>query len=225
MTGASLKRKPEGIMSRRAKAAEFVDEGYEVSVVGHNVEVTDGMRDHAIDKISKLERFSQRIISVHVSMEVQKLLQKVDIVMSVDNTVIKSSAISTDLYASIDEAVHKLQRQLVRYKQRIQDHHYKPVKEVEMQVNVLRPLSDAELTEINEEIDFESRERLVRQYSPKQIVSRETEPLKQLTSNEAMMKLDLSGDPFLVYLCEEDRNLKLIYRRKDGNYGVIKPSI
>lgn len=212
-------------MSRRAKAAEFVDEGYEVSVVGHNVEITDGMRDHAVDKISKLERFSQRIISVHVIMEVQKLLQKVDIVMSVDNTVIKSSAMSSDIYASIDEAVHKLERQLVRYKQRIQDHHCKPSKEVDMKVNVVRPLSDAELTEINDEIDFESRERMAKKYAPKQIVSLETHSLKQLTSNEAMMKLELSGDPFLVYLCEEDRNLKLIYRRKDGNYGIFEPKI
>lgn len=212
-------------MNRKEKAAEFLEEGYEVCVTGRNVEVTAAMRDYAIEKISKMERFSQRIISVHVTMEVQKLLQKVDIVMDVDNTKIKSSAINGDIYASIDEAAHKLQTQLVRYKQRIQDHHAKPVKEVDMHVNVIRPLTDMELTEINDEIDFENRQNLIRRYAPKQIVSSETKPLKHLTSNEAMMKLELSSNPFLLYICEEDRNLKLIYRRKDGNYGIIEPKI
>jgi putative sigma-54 modulation protein len=212
-------------MNRKAKAAEFVGEEYEVSVTGHNVEVTDAMRDYAIEKISKMERFSQRIISVHVVMEVQKLLQKVDIVMNVDNIVIKSTAINGDIYFSIDEAAHKLQTQLLRYKQRIQDHHVKPVKEVDMHVNVVRPLSDAELTEINDEIDFENRERLLKKYGPKQIISTEKRSLKQLTVNEAVMKLDLSNDSFLLFLCEEDRKLKLIYRRKDGNFGIIEPKI
>jgi putative sigma-54 modulation protein len=212
-------------MNRKAKAAEFIGEEYEISITGRNVEVTDAMRDYAIEKISKMERFSERIISVHVMMEVQKLLQKVDIIMNVDNIVIKSCAINGDIYASIDEATHKLQTQLVRYKQRIQDHHYKPVKEVDMRVNVIRPLTDAELNEINDEIDFESRERLVKEYGPKQIVATDTKALKQLTCNEAMMKLELSSDPFLLFLCEEDRNLKLIYRRKDGNYGIIEPKI
>lgn len=212
-------------MNRKAKAAEFVDEGYDVSVTGRNVEVTDAMKDYAIEKVSKMERFSQRIIDVHVIMEVQKLLQKVDIIMKVDNIKIKSSAVNPDIYASIDEAAHKIQTQLIRYKQRIQDHHFKPVNEVDMRVNVIRPLTDAELAEINEEIDIESRERLLNQYRPKQIVSSETKPLKTLNSNEALMKLELSTDPFLLFICEEDRNLKLIYRRKDGNYGIIEPKI
>ncbi len=212
-------------MNRKAKAAEFIDEGYEVSVTGRNVEITDAMRDYAREKISKMERFSQRIIDVHVMMEVQKLLQKVDIVMKVDNIKIKSSAVNGDIYASIDEAAHKLQSQLVRYKQRIQDHHCKPTNVVDMRVNVIRPLTNAELNEINDEIDLESREKLVQKYRPKQIVSEETKPLKTLNSSEALMKLELSSDPFLLFICEEDRNLKLIYRRKDGNYGIIEPKI
>ncbi len=213
------------MMNRKEKAAVFLEEGYDVNITGRNVEVTEAMKDYAIEKISKMERFSQRIISVHVIMEVQKLIHKVDIVMDVDNTKIKSSAISEDIYASIDEAAHKIQTQLVRYKQRIQDHHLKPVKEVDMQINVIRPLTDSELTEINEEIDFENRQTLLRRYGPKQIVSSETKPLKHLTCNEAMMKLDLSNDPFMLFISEEDRNLKLIYRRNDGNYGIIEPKI
>lgn len=212
-------------MNRKDKVAVFSEEGYDVSVTGRNVEITDAMKDYAVEKVSKMERFSQRIISVHVIMEVQKLLHKVDIVMKVDNIKIKSSAISPDIYASIDEAAHKLQTQLVRYKQRIQDHHFKPTKEVDMEVNVLRPLSDQELAEINEEIDYENRQNIIKRYAPKQIVSKDTKPLKQLTNNEAMLKLELSGDPFLLFLCEEDRRLKLIYRRKDGNYGIIEPKI
>lgn len=47
--------------------------------------------------------------------------------------------------------------------------------------------------------------------------------LKELTREEALMKMELSRDAFLVYRSEEDRRLKVLYRRKDGNYGIIEP--
>ena len=54
------------------------------------------------------------------------------------------------------------------------------------------------------------------------VIGMETRVLKILTTEEAMMKMDLSGDKFLVYRGEEDRKLKVIYRRDDGNYGIIQ---
>jgi len=210
-------------MSQKSKAAAFVEETYNINVTGRHLLVTDSMKDYAIEKISKIERFSNRIIDVVVTMDVQKLEHKVDIVMQVDHIKIKSHAISDDMYTSIDKAIRKIETQLLRYKEKIQDHHGMGRAVLEMNVNVLKSLSDQEIMDINYDIEDENRKRLMDRYHPHRIVSREMRPLKTLTDGEAIMKMDLSGDDFLIYRSEENLLLKVIYKRHDGHYAVIEP--
>lgn len=210
-------------MSNKTKTESLtLEEGYNVTIAGRHVLVTESMKDYALEKLSKLERFSPRSIDIAVTMDIQKLDHRVDVVLHFNNMKIKSHAISGDMYASIDLAVTKLQSQLRRYKNKIQDHHFKGVKEVDMNVNVIRPQSD-ELSEVNDDIEDENAKSLTERYRPHQVVQKEVKPLKTLSLDEAIMKMDLSGDIFLVYTSEEDQKIKVIYRREDGNFGVIEP--
>lgn len=206
-------------MSRKSKAAEFVEEGYTINVTGRNLLVTSAMKDYALEKLGKIERFSDRIIDVALTMDIQKLDHRVDIVMKVDHMVIKSEATSEDMYASIDKATDKLQRRLIKYRQRIQEHIAKKLAVVDMKVNVLHV---GDIDEVNDEIESETSRRLIDSYRPHQVVSQEVHPMKFLTTGEAVMKMDLTGDSFLIFRCEEDRKIKVMYRRRDGNYGVIQ---
>ncbi len=210
-------------MSRKSKAAEFLEAGYTFDVVGRNVLVTEPMKDYAIEKVSKLERLTNRIIDVNVTLEVQKLEHRCDIVLRVGHIKIKSHAATDNMYASIDKAVDKLESQFTRYKTRIQDHHAKPLETVDMLVNVYRSPSEENLKEVNEDIEAESVRKSFEAYRPHQVVSQEKKPLKFLTNEESIMKMDLSGDPFMIFRSELDRKLKVIYRRKDGDYGIIEP--
>lgn len=213
----------EVLMSRKSKAAEYVDEGYQISVTGRNVHVTEPMKNYAIEKVSKIERFSNRIIDVQVIMDIQKLEQRVEIVLKVDHIKIVSSGASANMYASIDIAVEKLERQLLKYRSRIRDHHAKGLPVVDMTVNVFSSPEEQEISDVNGDIDDETERRLVDKYRPHNIVKKETMPLKILTKDEAIMKMELSGDTFLVFRGEEDKKLKVIYRRNEGNYGIIEP--
>lgn len=211
-------------MSRKSKAAEYLEEAYAVTVVGRNVLVTDSMKDYAMSKVSKIERFSHRIIEVLVTMDVQKLEHRVDIIAKVDNVRLKSSASSTDMYASIDKAVNKLTIQLRRYKTRITDHHQAPTHEqLAMNVNIFKPLGEDVVLEFNEDIDAENARAQADSFNFHSIVSKETKPLRTLTHTEAIIKMELTGDSFMIFRCEEDRKIKVIYRRDDGNFGVIEP--
>jgi putative sigma-54 modulation protein len=209
-------------MSRKSKAAEFIDEVYNITVTGRHVTVTDSMKEYAIEKISKIEKFSPRIIDAIVTMDIQRYEHRVDIVLKVNNLKIKSHAVSGDMYTSIDQAVHKLETQVLRYKDRIQDHQNKGSAVTDMKVDVLRSLSEQELLEVNDEIESETRFRLFDKYTPHRIVNTTTRPLKTLTDGEAVMKVELSGDNFLIYRSEETQQLRVIYRRKDGDFGVIQ---
>ncbi len=209
-------------MSRSTKTFDAA-KGYEIHVTGRNVQVTDSMKDYAVEKIQKIERFSERIIDATVIMDIQKLDHRVDIILKVNHWTIKSSAVTTQMYASIDQAVHRIERQLQRYKTRIQEHQAKGVKVIDMTVNVIERPEPSDIDEVNEAIESENRRREESQMRVHKVVARETRPLKTLSNDEAIMKLELSGDLFILFRCENDQKLKVMYRRADGNFGVLEP--
>lgn len=212
-------------MSRKERAEMFVDEGYNATVTGRHILVTDAIKAYAIEKLSKIERFSPRLIDVEFILEVQRAEHRAEIIMQFNDVKIVSHATTDDMYASIDLAVEKIQSQIRRYKSKIQDHHAKSLKGIDLNVNVIQPHRDSDLEEINGDIEEANQNSLLDHYGVHRVVAKETLPMKTLTLDEAIMKLDLSGNSFLIYRNEEDHKIKVIYRRKDGNFGVIEPEV
>ncbi len=207
-------------MNRKAKAMEFIDEGYNVKITGRHLEVTDAMKQYALEKVSRVERFSNRIIDVNVIMDIQKYEHRAEIILKVNHTTIRSQAITQDMYASIDKAVEKIESQLRRYKTKLQNHHAKSLAVVDMNVNVFKK------PEEEWEIDDLGVNGSESEFQPHEIVKQKTLPLKILTADEAIMKMELSNDSFLIFKSEEaDQKLRIIYRREDGNYGIIEPEV
>ena len=209
-------------MNRKAKALEFIDAEYNIQITGRHVQITNAMKDYAMEKISKLERFMNRILDVNVIMDIQKIDHRVEIILKAGSLKISSKAITTDMYVSIDQAVDKLEAQILRYKSKIQDHHAKGHAVQNMIVDVIaRPLEiEEDFDTNNEHVDNQEVNRL----NLHRVVKQETRPLKILTYDEAVMKMELSGDMFLIFKNEADKKLKVIYRRTDDNYGIIEPS-
>ncbi len=209
-------------MVDKKKFDEEDAQGYRIDIIGRNIEVTEPMKNYAWEKLSKVERFHNHIMHVHVTLDIQKMEHVCIIVLKVEHTKVKVQASSTDMYVSIDRAVDRLQNLMRRYKSRIQDHHKKGLSITDMQVNVFQRPYD-EIAEINDEIEWEKLQKQIDEFQSPKIIGSEVKPLKTLTTEEALMKMDLSGDHFLVYRCQEDLKLKVLYRRADGNYGLIKP--
>src|SRR5262245_18277472 len=137
-------------MNRKAKALEFIDTPYNIQITGRHIEITDSMKDYAMEKISKIERFMNSIIDVIVIIIKQKINKHVTIILKTNNNKITSKTTSTDMYVSIDQAVDKLETQILRYKSKLQDHHAKGHAELNMMVNVLSP------KEIEEDLDMDN---------------------------------------------------------------------
>lgn len=205
-------------MNHKAKALEFVDAGYNIQITGRHLAVTESMKDYAMEKVSKLERFVNRIIDVTVIMDIQKIDHRVEIIMKAGGIKILSHATTTDMYVSIDQAVDKLEAQILRYKSKIQDYHAKGRAAVDMNVNIISS------EEIAGDLDLDQEDSTQSRFKPHRVVKQETRPLKTLTYEEAVMKMELSSDPFMIFKNEADQKLKVIYRTKDENYGIIEPS-
>lgn len=199
---------------------KFGSEGYPIHVLGKHVEITDAMRSYAVDKLTRVDRFGGRIIEATISMNIQKLVHTVDFVLVVNNTKIKATGWSENMYASIDMAIGHLETKVRRYSRRLHEHHARGLTEIDMNVNLINRIDL--IDDINDQIEESNLQKIDGELHPHPIVSTKKISLITLNLAEAIMKMDLSEDPFLIYRSEEDRKLKVIYRLKDGNYGIIE---
>lgn len=196
-------------------------EEYPLHVVARHVTLTDAMRTYAIEKLHKIDRYGLRWIDATIFLEVEKGGQHLcSYLLTVNNQRIKVSGLDRDMYAAIDLAADRLQQKLRRYLKRLHDHQGMGLHEMDMEVAVVRAKPDL-LDEINDQIEEENLKHRD-QFMQHEVVERETRALKVLTQEEALVKMELSEDRFMLYRDEADRQLKIIYRRTDGNYGIIQ---
>jgi putative sigma-54 modulation protein len=200
---------------------KFQNEGYTINITGKNVPISSTIQSYVMDKLSKIERFAPHILEILVTLDVQKLTHTACILIKFLHFKIKVQAATEDMYSAIDKAVDKLTKLIQKYKGKLQEHKNEHLPQIDMRVHVLRE-KPFDLEEANEEIEEETLKKEMKQYEFHKVVDKEFLPLKTLTQDEAVMKIELSGDHFLVYRGEEDQKLKVIYRREDENLGVIQ---
>ncbi|MFA5250236.1 MAG: ribosome-associated translation inhibitor RaiA [Parachlamydiales bacterium] len=202
------------------KAGKFENESYRISILARNLSMTPAIEQHVLSKLSKLEHFADHIIDINVTLELQRGNQTASILMKFLHFQIKVSASTSDLYTAIDKAVEKLVKLIKKYKTKLQSYRLKEQREAAIKVKVVERPSTLE--EINDQIDEENLKQEEALYKLHKVVKTEALPLKMLKEEEAIMKLELAGDDFLIYRSEEDQLLKVIYRRKDGDLGIIQ---
>lgn len=94
----------------------------QINISGHQLEVTDALRNYIDEKFIRLERHFDKITSAQVIMSVEKLNQKVDATLRLAGGDVVASAENADMYAAIDALVDKLDRQLIKFKEKHQSH-------------------------------------------------------------------------------------------------------
>lgn len=95
----------------------------QLNLSGHHVELTQAMREHVEDKITKLERHFDHVTNVNVVLTVEKQLMKAEASVNVLKGQLFADATSNDMYAAIDSMIDKLDRQIIKHKEKLTDHH------------------------------------------------------------------------------------------------------
>lgn len=175
----------------------------QINVTGRHFTVTDSIKEYVRGKLLKLDRYFDKIIEAHIILSVEKYRHDVEITLVTKGNNIKVSAESEDMYASIDKAVDKIQRRLKRYSGRLKDHG--PKLESYSSNNVL--------TERAGSLSEDSRPTLV---------SRRKSEMKPMSVDEAILQMGMTRTEFLVFRNAATNKVNVIYRRKDGNYGLIE---
>lgn len=203
------------------KEDKFANEGYTIYIVAKHFQVTEAIRKYVWEKLARIEKIADQIIDITVTLDTQKLEHSCSILMNFIHFHVKVGASTDNIYSAIDKAADRVVKLVRRYKTKLQSHRAKDVTTVDIHVNVIKPLQD-DLKEINDEIIAENAFVEEGRYALHEVVARETMSLKTLTQDEALMKMEITDDPFLIYRSEEDQKLKVIYRREDRNYGLVQ---
>jgi putative sigma-54 modulation protein len=203
------------------KSTQFDNQEYKISVIGKHVQITDAIQNYILEKLTKIERMTDHIIDVAVTLDAQKLEFSCSILMNFIHFHIKAHASTDNMYSAIDKAIDRIISLVRKYKTKLQSHRFKDLTTVDIHVNVVQPLAD-DLQIINDDIEAENALQEHSRYSLHPIVAKDTMSLRTLTQDEAVIKMEISDDPFLIFRSEEDQKIKVIYRRSDQNYGIVQ---
>ncbi len=170
---------------------------------GRHLEVTPALRSHVEEHFARLSHlFDGKAINAHIIIEVEKGRHRSEIIVKWRNEVLTANTTLADMYQSLSKTIDKIEKQGLKIKNKIIDKHHKAKKVTA----VATPVDDVKPTPI----------------SPK-IVSAKRYAIKPMTAEEAVFRLNDDENQFLVFRNAEDEKVSVIYRRKDGDYGLIQP--
>ena len=176
----------------------------QLNFAGKNVEVTQALRDVTEKKLGKLEKYFQRDIVGNVTFSTEKNRKIIEVTINLPGTILRAEESSDDMYASIDKTVDILERQIRKYKTRLQKRYQN-----------------------NETIRFENVVPLTNGDNSQKpsLVKKKKFNLKPMSSEEAILQMELLRHNFFVFQDAETEDVSVVYKRKDGNYGLIEPEI
>ncbi len=175
----------------------------EIQLNTRNLEVTPRLQEYVNTKVSKLDRYLSNIDEVRVDLAVENTRSSADrqiaqLTIWTGGTMLRAEERAADMFAAIDTALNKMRRQISRYKKRRQSRRQRPEEEIAPQ---------AEETLMGEVVR-------VKQFD-----------VVPMVPTEAIEQMELLGHQFFVFLNAEEGDINVIYRRQDGNYGLIMPQV
>ena len=168
------------------------------------VSLNDSIKEYTEKKVSKLDRYFREDASAAIKFSVERPQNKVEITIRSGGTIYRVSESTSDMFASIDSAVTMLERQIRKNKTRL---------EKRLRQGAFERALDAEVSTFAPEEPEEGEYRIVRS---------KTFPIKPMTRDEAILQMNLLGHSFFAFRDEDaDGAFAVVYRRNDGDYGLI----
>jgi ribosomal subunit interface protein len=197
----------------------------DIVVKGRNVEVPDHYREHVADKLSKIERYDQKLIRVDVELFHERNprqadnCQRVEITVATRGPVVRAEACAQDFYAALDCAISKLDSRLSRAADRRRVHRgrHAPVSVAAATAGL--PTDLPSLTPPDDETAFEFSEHDDNQ--PWRIVREKEHPADPMTVDDALYQMELVGHDFYLFHDKESGRPSVVYRRRGYDYGIL----
>ena len=174
----------------------------EIIIHGDKLKITDAMNDYIEEKLAKLNKYLENgdRVRANVIVKVKNHEQRVEITIPMKSFILRSEETKDDFYAAVDKAVDKLERQIRKNKTRMMS---KQVK-------------------VNYEYNFSEIEEDEDDAKDNKILKRKKVEVKPMNEDEAIIQMELLGHQFYMYMDSETSKPAVVYKRNDGNYGIIE---
>ena len=177
-----------------------------ITVRGRNIEITPALKDHVSKRIGKVTKYfdSANMGEITAILTVSKGRHIVEVTVPINGILLRGEEATTDMYASIDLVIDKLERQIEKYKTKLSRNLKNGTFKTEL-VSAAAVVGDVAADE-----DFS-------------IVKTKRFAVKPMAVDEAVMQMNLINHDFFVFTNAETEEVNVVYRRKDGQYGLIEP--
>lgn len=176
----------------------------QVSVIGRHIEVTEALKNYATEKFGRMEKYLPNSAQVVVTLSVvKKVHHHAEAVIKSNGLLIQASEETEEMYSAIDLLTEKIERRVRRYKEKLVDHKHQAGK--------------------GETADLHSASH-PDDHAPRLIKTKRFD-LKPMTTEEAIMQMELLDKDFFIFSNAANGQVSVMYRRKDGNVGLIEPSV
>jgi len=184
----------------------------QVNITFRGFDPSDALKSYAKEKVERANKYLDRAGEAHIVLSLERHLQNADITIHSGSFVLRGREKTEDMYASLDLAMDKIERQLRRYKEKLKHHHCRDlVHHGERAARKIR----------HNVVEVTEPEQSPEPQSPR--VVRTNEFLTRAMSvDEAIMQMDLMNNDFYVFTSAEHHEMCVVYRRKDGHYGLIE---
>jgi len=172
-----------------------------IKVSGRNLEITNALRDAVTTKLERFGKYFRDDIEAQATLSVEKSRQIIEITIPLNGAILRAEESTDDMYTSIDRAIEKLYKQMEKYKTRLEKRYQG---------------HDTIRFEKIPSIEFEEKDK-------GKIVKTKRFPVKPMDAEEAVLQMELLGHNFFVFTNAETDEVNVVYKRKDGNYGLIEP--
>mgnify|MGYP001156492341 CR=1 FL=1 len=174
-----------------------------ITISGKNVDITDALREQIMKKVSKLERYFDDNTEVQVTMSVEKNRHIMEVTIPFNGVVIRAEEYTDDMYKTLDQVLDKLERQIHKHRTKL---------DKRMKSGAFKYETPLFSEKFEKEDDNAPR-----------IVKTKRFAVKPMMLEEAILQMELLGHNFFVFTDAESNEVSVIYKRHDGNYGLIEP--
>jgi len=173
----------------------------QLDITFKNIDSSDALKDYASKRFSKLSKYIDRPTEVHVVLSVEKRRHKADISVNADGVMINAVEITEDMYSAIDMVMDKLERQIKKHKEKLHD------KKGQSKVYFEGSAAEGEDTD---------RPRIIHE---------KDYFVKPMNVEEAILQMDMATNDFIIFQNTDSNQINLIYKRQDGDLGLVEPMI
>ncbi|MBE6024413.1 MAG: ribosome-associated translation inhibitor RaiA [Cellulosilyticum sp.] len=173
------------------------------NINGKNIELTSALENAVEEKIVKLDKYFNDNVTAQVTLSVEKLSHIIEITIPFNGSVLRAEVEGKNMYNIMDDAVAVIEKQVNKFKNKIKSKH---------RTGAVNQLAPSFLQEVEETADDNIKIDKTKKFA-----------IKPMNAEEAVLQMELVGHNFFVFFDSDSEDVNVVYKRKNGTYGLIEP--